>query len=380
MRAWRICRSRSGTWLDVASCCGFEFNPLLLGEIAGMTRIALLKSLGQIERRHRLVRASGRRFVFDHHQVQEALYDGLSDLLKEEYHAAIAEALETQEHAASREPKERDGALCVSLCQHFFKGAQAARALRYLDVALDHVEGGYLNDQAIELADEALCVPDLVTGEARIKLRLEADRSAAAGPARSHQGLGGAVPALLAHRVFVGAQGLFMGPHLVVGGGERIEQHAEGARMALAPGGVDGAAHPVDAPLGIVALGQQQAGVDDRRDVARAICPRQVVPHLAPSGLPGVAGRRQADQGRPVGAVGVQVQGVHPAGRGVDVLRGLGLATPAQQAPGEHAARQDLGRPIRSLLGLGEELLEGLGRGAEPTRVEQRGGLVDETL
>jgi serine/threonine protein kinase/tetratricopeptide (TPR) repeat protein len=158
--------------LDVACCCGFEFDPLLVGDVAGLARIPLLKRLGQIERRHRLVRASGVGYVFDHHQVQEALYASLSELLRREYHAAIASALETRHAAAVTNPATLDGARCVDLAEHYLKGAQGARALRYLDAALTHLEKGYLNEQAITLAGSALDTRGLVTGIPRAMLLL----------------------------------------------------------------------------------------------------------------------------------------------------------------------------------------------------------------
>jgi len=39
----------------------------------------------------------GKRYVFDHHQVQEILYSSLSPPLAREYHAALADALEALE-------------------------------------------------------------------------------------------------------------------------------------------------------------------------------------------------------------------------------------------------------------------------------------------
>jgi len=159
--------------LEVAACCGFEFDPVLIGSVLGIAAIPTLQLLGKVEKKHRLVRARGRRFAFDHHQVQEALYAGQSELLSEQYHAAIAEALETREKAADKDPKELDGALCVDLCEHFLKGARGESALRYLDAALDHLEAGYLNDQAIALADRALAVEGLLEGEARVDVLLK---------------------------------------------------------------------------------------------------------------------------------------------------------------------------------------------------------------
>ena len=73
--------------------------------------------------------------------MQEALYDGLSELLRREYHGALAEALEEREKVADKDPKELDGALSVELCEHYLKGARGESGVRYLDAALDHLEG-----------------------------------------------------------------------------------------------------------------------------------------------------------------------------------------------------------------------------------------------
>src|SRR5262249_33294411 len=109
--------------LDVAACWGFEFDPGLVGDVLGIGRIPLLKRFGQIERRHRLVRSSGRNYAFDHHQVQEALYGSLHEQMREEYHAALASALETRTNAAQTDPGALGGAVCVDLAEHFLRGA-----------------------------------------------------------------------------------------------------------------------------------------------------------------------------------------------------------------------------------------------------------------
>ncbi len=163
--------------LDIAACAGFEFDPVLVGEVLHVGRIPVLQRLAAVEKSHRLVRSVGRRFAFDHHQVAEVLYAGLPEMLREDYHAAIAAALEAKSDAASKKPTDLDGALCVDLAEHFLKGAQGQRASRYLDAALDHLEKGYLNDVAVRLADRALAVPGRVAGRERCVLLLrKADR------------------------------------------------------------------------------------------------------------------------------------------------------------------------------------------------------------
>jgi tetratricopeptide (TPR) repeat protein len=155
--------------LDVACCWGYEFDPGLIGDVLEMRRIPLLKRFGQIERAHRLVRASGRNYVFDHHQVQEALYSTLHEQMREEYHAALAEALEARTNAVESDPEALDGALCVDLCEHYLKGARGESALRYLEAAQSHLSEGYLNAQVVALCERALAVPDLLTGAERAK-------------------------------------------------------------------------------------------------------------------------------------------------------------------------------------------------------------------
>jgi len=157
--------------LDVAACCGFEFDPVLVADTLGLGQIPALKRFARIEKKHRLVRSSGANYTFDHHQVQEALYEGLHEKLRQPYHAAIAEALEVRVGAGDREADDLDGSLCVDLCDHFLEGAQGERALRYLDAALNHLEAGSRSAQAIALADRALSVPDLLQGDARLEVQ-----------------------------------------------------------------------------------------------------------------------------------------------------------------------------------------------------------------
>ena len=153
--------------LDVASCCGYEFDPTLIGEVCGLGRIPSLKRFGHIERKHRLVRSVGRNYTFDHHQVQEALYQRLNEQLREEYHAAIGEALELRTNAADSDPDTLDGALCLELCEHHLKGGRGDRALRYLDAAQKHLSDGHLHAQVIAVTERALAFRDVLVGAER---------------------------------------------------------------------------------------------------------------------------------------------------------------------------------------------------------------------
>ena len=154
--------------LEVASCCGFQFDPVLVGESVGVAKIPLLKRLARIERSHRAVHAAGVSYVFDHHEFYAKLYGGLSEVLRREYHAAIAEVLERRLGALDCDPQELEGGAAVAVCGHFLKGARGERALRYLDAALDHLERSHLPAAAVELAGSALAVEGLLTDRGRI--------------------------------------------------------------------------------------------------------------------------------------------------------------------------------------------------------------------
>ncbi len=163
--------------LDVAACAGFEFDPLLVAQVLGLAKIPAMQALAKVEKKHRLVRSVGRRFAFDQHQVQEALYEGLPEILREEYHAAIAGALEAQGAAAGKDPKTLGGALCVDLTRHFFAGNRPESAKTYVEAALAHLDAGYQNDDASRLATRALGVAGLLLGVERCRtLILEARR------------------------------------------------------------------------------------------------------------------------------------------------------------------------------------------------------------
>jgi tetratricopeptide (TPR) repeat protein len=159
--------------LDVAACEGFEFDASLVGDAIGIPRIPALQRCARIEKRYRLVRASGRRFVFDHHQVQEALREALPLPLREEYHAALARALEARLGADERDPEELAGADCVRLCEHHLSGANGPHARRYLEPALEHLAAGHLQAPAVSLAQRMLAVPGVLTGKARAEILLQ---------------------------------------------------------------------------------------------------------------------------------------------------------------------------------------------------------------
>lgn len=151
--------------LDVAACLGFEFDPVLVGRACGLRRIPALRAFARIEREHRLVHSAGRDYVFDHHQVQEVLYDGLNVQLREAYHACLADEL--VEDGVQDTPR---GAAAVA--GHRLRAGQAELVVPLLDDALRHLEVAHEHEEAVRLVDAVLAQPGLVEGDARAGLLL----------------------------------------------------------------------------------------------------------------------------------------------------------------------------------------------------------------
>jgi tetratricopeptide (TPR) repeat protein len=139
--------------LEVAACYGFEFDPLVIADVVGRPPISVLRRLGWIERTRGLVRASARRFTFDHHHVQETLLTRVSQPLREAYDAQIATALLARLGA---EGKEIAGAPAAEIVDHALRGGRPDLALPHLEAALDHLQHGDQYEWAADLARRAL--------------------------------------------------------------------------------------------------------------------------------------------------------------------------------------------------------------------------------
>ncbi|HEY7699335.1 MAG TPA: tetratricopeptide repeat protein, partial [Vicinamibacteria bacterium] len=161
--------------MELASCWGFEFDPKLIASASGADIQSALRRCTRIEREYRLLRQLETTYVFDHHQIQEVLYERLFPPLRAQYHGALADALEHRERV---NPAAGDGGqVAVQLCNHFFAGGQDERALGYLDAALDHLAASNARESGTKLAERALSAAGLLTGERRIGvlLRLAGD-------------------------------------------------------------------------------------------------------------------------------------------------------------------------------------------------------------
>ncbi len=97
-RTSRLCEE-DRRLLEIASCFGFEFDPLQLAEASGISALSVLRRLSRIERDHGLIRSAGSHFAFDLHEVREVLYGSLPERVRRRHRAAIERA-----QAARRPP------------------------------------------------------------------------------------------------------------------------------------------------------------------------------------------------------------------------------------------------------------------------------------
>ncbi|MHC4472969.1 MAG: serine/threonine-protein kinase, partial [Planctomycetota bacterium] len=157
--------------LDVGSVLGFEFDPSLVAAVLGRERVAALQDLARVQRGSGVVVAAGRRFRFDHHQIQEVIYADIPEGLREEYHTLVAE---TSAEGIEGKP---GGEESVFLASHHLRGRRPEKGIDHLPAAVEHLEKSYRNEEVIDLADRALEFRDLLDGEKRVKILLrKADR------------------------------------------------------------------------------------------------------------------------------------------------------------------------------------------------------------
>ncbi|NUN52005.1 MAG: tetratricopeptide repeat protein, partial [Planctomycetaceae bacterium] len=125
--------------LHAAAVQGFEFDPEVVADSLAADRLPVLKRLGSLERRHRLVRHLGYRYRFDHHLVREMIYEDLGPALREEYHRLVAEAL--RQRAAPPEV----------VASHFFRSSRPADGLPDLLPGIARLMAAFQNENGAAL-------------------------------------------------------------------------------------------------------------------------------------------------------------------------------------------------------------------------------------
>lgn len=125
--------------LECASVVGKEFASDVVGTTLDINRINLLRSLGEIEKAHKLIHSGDEKYWFDHSKIREVLYNGINIELRREYHKIVGESyLELY----------RENEIVEELAYHFMESGDR-RAVDYLIMAGDKAKSRYANEEAI---------------------------------------------------------------------------------------------------------------------------------------------------------------------------------------------------------------------------------------
>jgi tetratricopeptide (TPR) repeat protein len=158
--------------LDVASVQGIEFSPRLAAAVCDVKPMKALQRIAAIERNTGVVRGSGDVCRFDHNQIQEVLYQALLKDLRDEYHAALADALVERDGLEGKDPKDVPGASAVFLAHHHLRGSRPKKGVPYLVPAAEHLTKAYRDEDALVLLERGLAASGLLAGRERMEALL----------------------------------------------------------------------------------------------------------------------------------------------------------------------------------------------------------------
>ncbi len=139
--------------LELAAVEGEAFSAEVLASVLEQRKIHVLRRLQKLERRTRLVQAREGSFLFDHALVRRALYEGLGDEIRREYHLLIGGYLE---RSAAERPES-----AAAIARHFAGGGEMRRAVTYLLEAGRYARGLYAFHEARKHLEQARDEADL---------------------------------------------------------------------------------------------------------------------------------------------------------------------------------------------------------------------------
>jgi len=136
--------------VDLAAVCGFSFRPDILSRILASDITDVLRTLAEIEQRHRLIRSTDSAFEFTHHKIRETIYVDLPSELRKIYHLKTASCLEQ-----ALVEKISNGYL-ADIALHYVEGGALAKAFTYLLELGEKAVEIFANVEASEYLSKAL--------------------------------------------------------------------------------------------------------------------------------------------------------------------------------------------------------------------------------
>ena len=138
--------------LEAASIVGEEFTSNLTALISGLNKLHVLRTLGNIERVHRLIRADKDRYRFEHSKIREVLCAEMNFELKRYYNEEIAKYLESEYMKDSRGKEE----VLTDIVQHYIDANNVDKIIEYGLLAGRYARKRYANEEAIRILNETL--------------------------------------------------------------------------------------------------------------------------------------------------------------------------------------------------------------------------------
>ncbi|UCE87781.1 MAG: tetratricopeptide repeat protein, partial [Deltaproteobacteria bacterium] len=123
--------------LEAASVLGVEFEAPLLADVLDEKPIEISQRLAALERKQRLLQSAGQSsFRFASRQLFEAIYEGIPDGLRAEYHDLVAETL-------LEEDPEPTAARAYAVLRHLHLAERGTEAEPFLESALDYMAANF---------------------------------------------------------------------------------------------------------------------------------------------------------------------------------------------------------------------------------------------
>ncbi len=136
--------------LDLAAVCGHSISPDTVSKILKLDISNVLRTLAEIEQKHRLLRSADSTFEFAHQNIREVIYKNLPNELRRVYHRETASFLE-------QVLDERTlGSNLADITFHYIAGGSPQKAFEYLIKLGKRNVHIFANKQAIAHLNNAL--------------------------------------------------------------------------------------------------------------------------------------------------------------------------------------------------------------------------------
>lgn len=140
--------------MEVAACYGAEFDPRIVARAAGLGEVAALKAMARIGRYHGVIHTEGANYRFDHHLLQETLYEQTHAALRANYHARLAESAEASH--GDTPPERLPGPDAVQLSRQWLLGARPEAAAPYLKRGIEFLRARGESPRVLDLLELAV--------------------------------------------------------------------------------------------------------------------------------------------------------------------------------------------------------------------------------